>query len=130
MAVRRIALAAALAVWLAACVSSPVASSGGAADADTNTVGASVDIRSVRSHPPKYPAEAVREGVSGTVEMQIEVGADGAFRDVRIVKSSGSPPLDAAAMEAARHWRYAPARRNGKPVRGHVRIPQTFTLQN
>ncbi|WP_337245665.1 energy transducer TonB [Luteimonas sp. gir] len=128
MAVRRIALAAALAVWLAACVSSQAASSGGAADADT--VGASVDIRSVRSHPPKYPVEAVREGVSGMVEMQVEVGADGAFRDVRIVKSSGSALLDAAAMEAARHWRYAPARRNGKPVRGHVRIPQTFALQD
>lgn len=96
--------------------------------ADAPTHGASVDIRSKSRQPPSYPSEAIRAGLAGTVELQVDVAPDGAVGNIAIHRSSGSPTLDASAMEAARRWTYMPARLKGKPVAGSVRIPVTFEL--
>lgn len=77
---------------------------------------------------PEYPREAQRRGVSGRVLLRVDVGADGAATNVDFVQRSGSPELDRAAMNAVRKWRFAPARRDGKPVASSVQVPIDFVL--
>lgn len=78
--------------------------------------------------PPLYPSVARRRGAEGTVLLLVEVDADGRPSDVRIKASSGFSPLDFAAVDAVRRWRFAPARRNGRPVAAEVQVPIRFRL--
>ena len=64
-----------------------------------------------------YPAGAAAENVTGTVRLRVLVGRRGEVEDVQVVRSSGDDRLDEAAVDAVWHWRYRPARRDGRPVR-------------
>ena len=75
---------------------------------------------------PKYPIEARRDGIEGTVMVLALVGRDGSVEEVRIKHSI--PVLDAAALEAVRRWKFTPAMTAGKPVAVWVGVPVKFTL--
>lgn len=57
---------------------------------------------------PSYPPAAQRLGEEGTVEIAIDLRTDGEVVAVAVSRSSGSPRLDAAALDAARTWRFHP----------------------
>jgi protein TonB len=57
------------------------------------------------------------------------VGRDGTVGQVEIAQSSGVPELEAAAREAAKRWRFAPARRGEKPIEAWVTVPVEFTIE-
>ncbi len=58
---------------------------------------------------PLYPEMALREGAEGTVILKFYVTEDGRVRqDIFIVKSSGYPELDKAAMDALKSWVFEP----------------------
>lgn len=77
---------------------------------------------------PDYPRDAQRRGLSGRVLLRIDVAADGTATNVDFVQRSGTPELDRAAMNAARKWRFTPARRDGKAVASSVSVPIDFVL--
>ena len=81
------------------------------------------------SPPPAYPGEAVRNGLTGVVELEILVGIDGHPLEARVVRSSGHRLLDAAARRTVlAKWRFQPAMRNGQPVQSLGRVPIEFRL--
>jgi protein TonB len=90
--------------------------------------GAAIDPR----HPltqPAYPAASIRFGEEGTVTVEVRVGIDGRVREARLLKSSGHPRLDAAALEEARRvWRLRPARADGVPVEDWYAVRVSFRL--
>jgi len=55
---------------------------------------------------PVYPPKELKARIIGTVTMDVLVAEDGSVADVRVKKSSGNANLDAAALEAIRHWKY------------------------
>lgn len=75
---------------------------------------------------PRYPAQALRRGESGTVSVRAEIGADGVPTDVSVAGSSGSRHLDRAATDAVRRWRFRPALSNGQPTSATVVVPISF----
>lgn len=80
---------------------------------------------------PRYPAQALRSGVEGSVNVRIELDANGVPTDVKVVDRSGerSRDLDRAVVEAARKWRFQPAMKDGKPVAAAVVLPVDFKHQ-
>lgn len=66
--------------------------------------------------PPRYPAEAVRNGWEGEVLLRIRVAPNGQVSHVSIEKSSGYEVLDQAALHAVRLWKGIPATQAGEPV--------------
>ncbi len=78
---------------------------------------------------PRYPAQALRRGESGTVNVRVEIGPDGVPAQVSVEGSSGSRHLDRAAVDAVRRWRFRPAMSNGQPVSGSVIVPIRFDAQ-
>jgi TonB family protein len=83
----------------------------------------------IDSPAPAYPIEALREGVAGTVQLELLVGTHGRVLDARILQSSGDRRLDAAARDQVlRNWRFRPAMKDGAPVQGLARVPIVFTL--
>jgi bla regulator protein blaR1 len=76
----------------------------------------------------RFPPEALRAGAEGSVEVAITVGADGSVRAARVTRSH--PAFDAAALEAARLWRFQPGTRSGTPVEVETVLEFTFTLRD
>ncbi len=65
------------------------------------------DNRAVKSRvPPVYPEVAKRLRISGEVQLEATVDADGKVKDVKPV--SGNHMLELAAEGAVRQWRFAP----------------------
>jgi protein TonB len=78
--------------------------------------------------PPPYPRSARRSGEQGTVTLRVHVATDGVPTRVELERSSGSPTLDEAALEAVKTWRFVPARRGTDPVAAWVIVPVIFRL--
>ena len=77
----------------------------------------------------KYPQEAVRDGIQGTVEVGFIIDKDGKVTDARVIRSV-DPRLDEEALRvvnASPKWR--PGRVNGEKVRTSMTLPIEFILE-
>lgn len=77
---------------------------------------------------PEYPERARREGREGTVLLRVLVDEEGGSRLLEVNRSSGFEPLDKAAVETVRRWRFHPARYGDKRVEAWVNVPIIFRL--
>ncbi len=78
------------------------------------------------SYSPAYPIEAAREGIQGTVKLDVTVSTDGTVRSVRVL---GGPPILAhAAVSAVRDWRYAESFLAGQPIETEQYVTVIFRL--
>ncbi|TCL91095.1 protein TonB [Rhizobium sp. PP-WC-2G-219] len=53
----------------------------------------------------RYPSRAESNGVKGVVQLQFVLAANGSVSGLKVIRSSGSPVLDSAALDAARRMR-------------------------
>lgn len=88
--------------------------------------GAAVELRKATI---SYPVEAKRLKQQGTVEVRIQVSLPGRPDKVEVIKSSGFPLLDEAAIEAASRSRYRPAYKGNRPIPSVFTKPYTFKLE-
>jgi len=84
----------------------------------------------LRNPPPRYPPAARRNGSEGTVLLKVLVSAEGVPLRVELDQSSGSLPLDSAALDAVKGWRFVPAKRGAKNIEDWVRVPIVFRLES
>jgi len=56
---------------------------------------------------PLYPELAHKMNIAGTVKIEVVVAANGTVKGARVV--GGHPVLAAAALDAAKKWRFEPA---------------------
>lgn len=100
----------------------------GSADPQPIRTGVTLDARHPLTQPP-YPTSSIRLGEEGNLDIELLVGSDGRVADARVVRSSGYPRLDQAAIaEARRMWRLTPATVGGEPIEMWHRIRVTFRL--
>jgi TonB family protein len=74
-----------------------------------------VPVRIFFKPQPRYPEEALRRGVQGDVLLDVEFRYSGAVEVLGVRRGLGHG-LNESAIEAARKMRFAPARRDGRPV--------------
>ncbi|WP_222563886.1 TonB family protein [Novilysobacter antarcticus] len=79
-----------------------------------------------RMPPPRYPADAAKQGIGGKVVLVLQLDAQGKVSGVEVESSQPAGVFDQAAIDAARNWTLNPAMKDGKPVAGKVRVPVTF----
>lgn len=65
---------------------------------------------------PVYPREAQAAGTTGRCTVEFTVTATGATRDARAVDCEPQGVFEAAALAAARQFKYRPRTRGGEPV--------------
>jgi TonB family protein len=75
---------------------------------------------------PRYPDQAFQRGTEGIVLVEFEVSEKGDVEGARVLEPV--PGLNAAALEAVRKWRFAPALKDGKPIRTTAQAPVTFCI--
>ena len=78
---------------------------------------------------PKYPEEARRAGVEGTVQLEVLIDEEGKVRKIRVLKTPGFG-LDRAAITAASESRFHPGVIGGKAVPVKIKIPYRFVLDS
>lgn len=87
-----------------------------------------VPARLVRGVVPTYPPVAQADNVEDDVKLEMIVSREGVVESVRPLGNSGYG-LDEAAARAARNFRFAPAIKNGRPVRVRVGWTVEFRLR-
>lgn len=81
-----------------------------------------VQPRALHAILPEYPPEADRQRLSGRVRLQIRLEADGRVSDIEIVDTDRPGTFDDSALKAFRAARFAPAQKDGRPVRALLLI--------
>lgn len=94
---------------------------------DHVVTGGLVEGHALNRPTPEYPAIARAARVSGPVVVQMVVDEEGSVVAAQVV--SGPPLLHAAALKAARDWRFTPTLLDGQPVKVTGTVTFTFTLQ-
>ncbi len=72
----------------------------------------------------KYPGNARRRGIEGTVLVRFTIGGAGSVGDIRIASSSGSALLDKASLETIRTCSFPPPPKSPMTLS----VPLTFRL--
>lgn len=83
--------------------------------------------RIITAPQPEYSESARSRGCEGICVLWLIVGADGKPHDIRIARSLGLG-LDEKAIEAVQHWRFEPAKKDGKPVAVQINVEVNFHL--
>ncbi|MFQ5664528.1 MAG: energy transducer TonB, partial [Terriglobia bacterium] len=81
----------------------------------------------VKKADPCYPADAHWERVEGTVALYGVIRADGGVEDIAVVRGVEAR-LDKKAAEAFARSRFAPARKNGRPIAIEALVEIPFRL--
>jgi protein TonB len=65
---------------------------------------------------PQYPRQAARDGITGSVKLEITVNPDGSVREAHVIESKPRGVFDSAAVTAVLRWRFKPKVVDGQPV--------------
>lgn len=82
------------------------------------------DLLPLQRIPPQYPRDAARGGITGWVQLEVLVNADGSVRSAKVVDAKPRGVFEASAVQAVMRWKFKPKIENGKPVeqRGSQKI--------
>jgi TonB family protein len=78
--------------------------------------------------PPHYPPTLAEEGIEGEVLLEIDVDEKGVVGGVKVVKTSGYPEMDEAALAAALALHFSPGSAGGKPAAARITYRDRFVL--
>ena len=80
----------------------------------------------LHTHPEAvYPPDALRDGLEGTVGIELSVDESGRVTDARVT-APGGHGFDEAAVAAAREFTFEPARKGGVAIRSTVQFAYEF----
>ncbi|HUB89353.1 MAG TPA: energy transducer TonB [Dyella sp.] len=95
------------------------------------TIAPGVVSLAYRSAPVRFPVQALRARMQGTVLLRVLVDENGKPVDVIVDRSSGHPLLDKSAREQVlAGWTFQPAVINGHAVKAWAQVPVSFVLQD
>jgi len=78
--------------------------------------------------PPVYPDDALSKGLSGWVDLEFTVTADGKVKNMVVLAAEPKGEFEQAARTALAHCRYTPVTRDGVAVTQRTRIRVRFQL--
>ena len=84
------------------------------------------EAKLIRRVAPDYPSAAKRDGIEGSVDLEITVSAQGAVTNAAIVHSEPADVFDKSALAAVRRWKYDPQYVDGLPAEAHLKIHLDF----
>ena len=81
----------------------------------------------IKTVQPVYPAMAKSQHVSGNVQIDALIDADGNVSAMKVL--SGPALLRDAAVQSLKQWKYQPAELDGKPTSMHLTVVLQFRTQ-
>ena len=99
------------------------------ANADTPPILDAQSVGYLVPPAPRYPPASRRAREEGEVLVRVLIDIDGRPSEIRILRSSGHPRLDDAALEAVRAALFRPYVADGRARAAYVRVPVEFALR-
>ncbi len=90
---------------------------------------AAAQVRLTKKVAPVYPPEAKMAHITGTVVLDVMIGADGKVRDMRVV-GSPSKLLTQASLDSISNWLYKPYLLDEQPFEVNTMIHVIFTMSH
>jgi protein TonB len=84
------------------------------------------EAKLIRRVIPDYPSAAKRDGVEGSVDLEVTVSSRGVVEDVSVVRATPPDLFDKSAVAAVRKWRYDPRFVDGLPSQAHLKVHLEF----
>jgi protein TonB len=82
----------------------------------------STTLVAISTPQPPFPPEALRAGVTGEVEVEISISADGSVADIRVIRASPRNTFERGVQNTVRRWRF-------QPIAAPTTIRRTFTFR-
>jgi protein TonB len=76
----------------------------------------------------KYPTQARRMGIEGTVIVVFVVNTDGSIQNVEVLRGIGGGCDEEAVKVVSDAPKWEPGKQRGRPVRTRMRLPIRFKL--
>ena len=86
--------------------------------------------RRVKSVPPKYPQDALEDGLQGWVDLSFIVTRDGNVAEARVEAAEPRSRFDRAALAAVRQWKYEPRAADAPEYTERLKTRVEFKLQD
>ena len=83
-------------------------------------------LRMIRWLRPVYSIESALTDMEGSALLNLQIDPQGRPTQIEVARSSGAPGLDAAALHAARFWKFAPPLWKARPVPVQARVELRF----
>lgn len=77
---------------------------------------------------PVYPPALAAQGEPGSAIVEIIVGADGALKDVSVLRAT-RPEFAESATAAIKQWHFSPALQGGEPISSRCRLAVVFETE-
>ena len=74
------------------------------------------DLLPLQRIPPQYPRDAARSGITGWVQLEVLVNADGSVRSAKVLDAKPRGIFEASAVQAVMRWKFKPKIQDGKPI--------------
>jgi protein TonB len=75
---------------------------------------------------PDYPSAAKKDGIAGSVDLEVTVSAQGAVQDVSVIQATPPDMFEKSALAAVRKWKYDPRFVDGLPSQAHLKVHLDF----
>jgi protein TonB len=74
------------------------------------------DLLPLQRIPPQYPRDAARAGITGWVQLEVLVNADGSVRSAKVLDAKPRGIFEASAVQAVMRWKFKPKIKDGQPI--------------
>lgn len=98
---------------------------------DLRTFGSNMDKTAtpVVRVEPRFPVEALRDGINGWVKLRFNIDESGSVTDVEVMQAEPRGVFDREATRALRRWKYQPQVIDGKAIRQtNLQVVLDFTV--
>jgi protein TonB len=75
---------------------------------------------------PDYPSAAKRDGIAGSVDLEVTISSSGVVEDVSVVSATPLDMFEKSAVAAVRKWKYDPRFVDGLPTEARVKVHLDF----
>jgi protein TonB len=102
----------------------------GTTSSEMHRIGGDITVpKVIKREEPEYPLSARQAGIGGVVLAEAIITRSGCVRDVRLLRQTESPALNAAALLALSKWKFTPGALDGQPVDVIFHLTLNFRLR-
>lgn len=84
------------------------------------------EAKLIRRVNPDYPSAAKKDGIAGSVDLEVTVSAQGVVEDVSVLQATPPEMFEKSALAAVRKWKYDPRFVDGLPSQAHLTVHLDF----
>ena len=88
------------------------------------------EAKLIRRVTPDYPSAAKRDGIVGSVDLEVTVSPRGVVENVAVVRATPPDMFEKSAVAAVRKWKYDPRFVDGLPSEAHLKVHLAFGPDN